>query len=70
METYHMEVQAMRENNDEQLGGQNGGQMASGYQFDKNFDIPDIFDWDFDHPGLEKPWQEKGKQEDYFNYGM
>lgn len=33
--------------------------------------VGDVYFFEFDKPGLEKPWQEnKDKMEDYFNYGF
>ena len=40
---------------------------------EKSFQVPDIYDlnFDFEYPGLEKPWQDnREKLDDYFNYGM
>ena len=40
------------------------GEMA------KRFKVPDVYFFDFNTVGLEKPWQEnRDKTEDYFNYG-
>ena len=37
----------------------------------KRTKIGDVYFFEFDKPGLEKPWQEnKDKMEDYFNYGF
>ena len=37
----------------------------------KNYYKPDVYDFDFDTVGLEKPWNEnKDKIDEYFNYGM
>lgn len=36
----------------------------------KRFKVPDVYFFDFNTPGLEKPWQDnRDKMEDYFNYG-
>lgn len=35
------------------------------------FQVPDVYNFDFDRPGLEKPWKESFERNDeYFNYGM
>jgi hypothetical protein len=34
------------------------------------FHVPDVYYFDFDKPGLEKPWNDKDKNDEYFNYGM
>ena len=35
------------------------------------FQVPDIYGFDFERPGLEKPWKESFERNDeYFNYGM
>ena len=34
-------------------------------------EIPDVYSFDFDRPGLEKPWNINAERNDeYFNYGM
>ena len=39
-------------------------------EMQKRFKVPDVYFFDFNTPGLEKPWQEnRDKTEDYFNYG-
>jgi hypothetical protein len=40
-------------------------------QHEGKFQVPDIYYFDFDRPGLEKPWKESfEKNDEYFNYGM
>lgn len=34
------------------------------------FHVPDVYYFDFDKPGLEKPWNDKDKNDEYFNYGF
>ena len=35
------------------------------------YDVPDVYYFDFDKKGLEKPWTEnREKMDEYFNYGM
>jgi hypothetical protein len=35
------------------------------------FVVPDVYCFDFDRQGLEKPWKESFERNDeYFNYGM
>lgn len=37
----------------------------------KNYIVPDVYYFDFDKQGLEKPWNEnRDKNDEYFNYGM
>jgi len=37
----------------------------------KRYMVPDVYFFDFNLPGLEKPWVEnKEKMDEYFNYGM
>lgn len=39
-------------------------------QKQKRLRVGDVYFFDFDRPGLEKPWLEnRDKMEDYFNYG-
>lgn len=38
----------------------------------KNFIVPDVYYFDFEKQGLEKPWNEnnRDKNDEYFNYGF
>lgn len=37
----------------------------------KRMKVGDVYFFEFDKPGLEKPWKDnKDKMEDYFNYGF
>ena len=52
------------EGNEQQTQGQNVQRNP------KMFHVPDVYYYDFDKPGLEKPWNDKDKNDEYFNYGM
>ena len=60
--------------NEEDTGQEPGSELMTSVTNDdheKLLQIPYVYNFDFDKPGLEKPWQEnRDKMEDYFNYGM
>ena len=40
------------------------------HRYKKTFEVPDIYQFPFDKPGLDRPWNEsKEKSDEYFNYG-
>lgn len=53
--------------NEQQLQAQTTQRNAN----TKNYIVPDVYYFDFDKQGLEKPWNEnRDKNDEYFNYGM
>lgn len=41
------------------------------HKYKESFEVPDVYSFPFDKPGLERPWLEnKEKSDEYFNYGF
>ena len=38
-------------------------------QLHRHFEIPAVFQFNFDQEGLKKPWEGSTNMSDYFNYG-